>query len=186
MEPARLRQQRHRSLLRRRPLTSRSVTFRDCSSGAIRGNANSALVIGEHPYLGAALTSSRSDGLIDERRGDTQSPGSFNVIERVQVNAWLSWSAPIRRSALVRRRALNLTLRFGPSDIPASENGISRLASRSLVVVAVRLMFDLGVRHAPFRRATRVAAPTAARSLISFAGRACLPLNKERGGRWSS
>ncbi len=40
-----------------------------------------------------------------------------------------------------------------------------------------------GVRHAPFRRATRVAAVTAARSLVSFAGRACLPLNLERGGR---
>jgi hypothetical protein len=37
--------------------------------------------------------------------------------------------------------------------------------------------FYFGVRHAPFRRATRVAASTAARSLVSFTGRACLPLN---------
>jgi transposase len=40
-----------------------------------------------------------------------------------------------------------------------------------------------GVRHAPFRRATRVAALTAARSLVSITGRAGLPLNLERGGR---
>jgi hypothetical protein len=32
-------------------------------------------------------------------------------------------------------------------------------------------------RRGEFQRATRVAATTAARSLVSFAGRACLPLN---------